>query len=428
MGDGSVPDGWRKVPFSSLVEVNPRRRLRPGVPASYVDMASVREQARGIIGTAVREFSGSGSRFQKGDTLFARITPCAENRKIAFVDFLVDGAVGFGSTEFIVLGPRPMFADPRFVYYLASWDPIVELAVSRMTGTSGRQRVPEYVFREELYVLAPPLPEQCGIAEILSAVDDAIERTEAVIEQVRRVKQGLAQQLLTRGLPGRHTGYKQSEVGEVPACWELVRLAEVAEDLRYGTSAKCFTDQLGPPVLRIPNVVTGDIDTSDLRYVSLPGEEEERLALRDGDLLVVRTNGNPALCGRSCVFRGLSGRWLYASYLIRIRLRQEAALPDYVHLYLNSEWGREELRGHVRTSAGNYNVSARGLASVRIPTPSMAEQRDMMASLATLDERLGRESHALAELRSLKSALMHVLLTGQVRVRVQDPAPAEAAP
>lgn len=402
------------VPFSSLVEVNPRRRLRPGVPACYVDMASVREQVRGIIGTAEREFSGGGSRFQKGDTLFARITPCAENRKIAFVDFLADGAVGFGSTEFIVLGPRPMLADPRFVYYLASWDPIVELAVSRMTGTSGRQRVPEYVFREELHVLAPPLAEQRKIAEILSSMDEAIENTEAVIEQVRRVKQGLAQELLTHGLPGRHTDFKQTEVGEIPACWEVVRVGNVAdinpENLSQTTPPDLELRYIDISAVTEPGVIGG---TNVFAFKDAPSRA--RRLVREGDVLV--STVRPYLRAFARV-RSAQPNLVCSTGFAVLRTR-EGMDGEFIYQWVLT--GRFANFLHARTVGSNYPAaSASDVADFPIPRPCVEEQTAISSVLAAMDARVEAERGAAERLRAAKSALMHVLLTGQVRVRVED--------
>lgn len=417
MPDGAVPDGWRRVAFSALAEVNPRRPLRPGVPALYVDMASVREQARGVAQVGQRLFNGSGSRFQRGDTLFARITPCAENRKIAFVDCLADGAVGFGSTEFIVLGPRPMFADPKFVYYLATWDPVVELAVSRMTGTSGRQRVPEYVFREELHVLAPPLPEQRRIAEVLSSVDDAIERTEAVIEQVRRVKQGLAQQLLTRGLPGRHTHYKQTEVGEIPACWEVVRLGEVVqinpEMLSDRTAPDYEFQYIDISAVAEPGVIA---ETRALSFGEAPSRA--RRVVRAGDVLV--STVRPYLRAFARVRSAPANLVCSTGFAV---LRARSGIDgEFIYQWVLTERFVDFLTA--RTVGSNYPaVGPSDVAEFRIPQPPAEEQAAIGRVLAAMDDRIETERQAVQRLRTAKSALMHVLLTGQVRVKVPAQTP-----
>jgi type I restriction enzyme S subunit len=136
---GEIPEGWGVAPLTEIVDVNPTRSLHKGQIAPYLDMANM--PTRGHVPTDVvnREF-GSGMRFVNGDTLLARITPCLENGKTAFVDFLGEGQVGWGSTEYIVLRPKPPLPE-EYAYCLARSDVFREFVIQSMTGTSGRQRV-----------------------------------------------------------------------------------------------------------------------------------------------------------------------------------------------------------------------------------------------------------------------------------------------
>jgi type I restriction enzyme S subunit len=137
---GEIPEGWEVSPLSEVINVNPRRSLRKGEVAPYLDMASMPTRGHTPRAVVDRPF-GSGMRFMNGDTLVARITPCLENGKTAFVDFLQEGDVGWGSTEFIVLRPKPPLP-PEFAYCLARSGEFREFVIQRMTGSSGRQRVP----------------------------------------------------------------------------------------------------------------------------------------------------------------------------------------------------------------------------------------------------------------------------------------------
>lgn len=137
---GPIPKGWRVLPLPEAIEVNPARRLPKGTSAPYLDMKNMPTHGHRSVDWCQREFK-SGTRFVQGDTLLARITPCLENGKTAFVDFLTDGEVGWGSTEYIVLRPKPPLPPP-FAYYLARYDEFRSHAIQNMTGTSGRQRVP----------------------------------------------------------------------------------------------------------------------------------------------------------------------------------------------------------------------------------------------------------------------------------------------
>jgi len=137
---GKIPRGWKVLPLSDAMEVNPPRPLRKGEVAPYLDMANMPTQGPAPDIVINRPFN-SGMRFINGDTLVARITPCLENGKTAFVDFLNKGQVGWGSTEYIVLHPKPPLPD-EYAYCLARSDDFREFAIQSMTGSSGRQRVP----------------------------------------------------------------------------------------------------------------------------------------------------------------------------------------------------------------------------------------------------------------------------------------------
>jgi len=154
-GLGPIPSGWSAKSLPEAIEVNPRRLLKPGAIAPYLDMKNLPTQGLSAEEVIDREFT-SGTKFQNGDTLLARITPCLENGKTGYVDFLKDGQIGWGSTEYIIFAPkRPL--PPQFGYLLARSDALRSHAIQNMTGTSGRQRVPSECF--DTFWLAVPSPE-----------------------------------------------------------------------------------------------------------------------------------------------------------------------------------------------------------------------------------------------------------------------------
>ena len=128
--------------------------------------------------TEQAEFTG-GSKFCNGDTIMARITPCLENGKTAFVDVLEDGEVAFGSTEFIVMRARAGVGDPQFVYYLAISPEFRNVAIKSMVGSSGRQRVQQSVLGE-LELTVPPLEEQEAIGYFLAILDQKIALNDGI--------------------------------------------------------------------------------------------------------------------------------------------------------------------------------------------------------------------------------------------------------
>jgi type I restriction enzyme S subunit len=136
---GEIPEGWGNVPASQLIDFNPGEPLRKGSDAPYIEMAALPTSGCWPEPPVARPF-GSGMRFRNGDTLLARITPCLENGKTAFVQCLPDNSVGWGSTEYIVMRPKAPVPS-EFGYLLARDAAFREQAIRSMTGTSGRQRV-----------------------------------------------------------------------------------------------------------------------------------------------------------------------------------------------------------------------------------------------------------------------------------------------
>ena len=199
--------------------------------------------------------------------------------------------------------------------------------------------------QRNLLILLPPLPEQRAIAAVLDSIDDAIEGAEAVIAATDQLRDCLLHDLLTRGLPGQHTEWRDiSGLGTIPADWEVVRLGDVVPKFEYGTSVKCSSEPAGMPILRIPNIALGQLNLRDLKYADLGPKESASLQLNTGDILLVRTNGNPDICGQCWVSDGLEGRWGYASYLVRGRADRSVVNPWFVGHFLKSEVGRRLLR------------------------------------------------------------------------------------
>ncbi len=149
---GLIPEGWAVVRVTDAVAVNPKTKVEKAGEKAFVPMGSL-STASMLIGEIERRPGNSGSKFQNGDTLFARITPCLENGKTGFVQFLPTGSdVAFGSTEFIVLRSRTLC--PEFVYLLARSQEFRDHAMKSMSGATGRQRVQEKCFDE--FFLAHP--------------------------------------------------------------------------------------------------------------------------------------------------------------------------------------------------------------------------------------------------------------------------------
>ena len=244
---------WQNMPFSEAVSINPKVRLKKGKTYPFVDMAAVNSDARCAYMSEEREFKGGGSRFQSGDTLLARITPCLENGKIARY-CATDGAVAHGSTEFIVIRGRDNVSTTAYAYYLTTWEGVRGYAISQMTGTSGRQRVPTASL-DHLEVPLPPFSAQLAIGDILGTLDDKIELNRQMnhtLEAMARaifkvwfvdfepVKAKAAGATSFRGmpqavfdqLPDRLT---DTELGPVPEGWDYIPIGELVDVIGGGT-------------------------------------------------------------------------------------------------------------------------------------------------------------------------------------------------
>ncbi|WP_416863977.1 restriction endonuclease subunit S [Helicobacter ganmani] len=164
---------WKRVKLGEVAEINPLESIKKNTLAKKVSMDNLEPFNKKIYSFSMESFKG-GSKFKNGDTLLARITPCLENGKTAFVDFLENNEIAFGSTEFIILREKENISDKHFLYYLARSENFRETAIKSMTGSSGRERVQIEVIRDYEFSL-PPLETQHKIAEILSSLDDKID-------------------------------------------------------------------------------------------------------------------------------------------------------------------------------------------------------------------------------------------------------------
>jgi len=192
---GEIPEGWRVVELEQVIEINPPRVLRRGQCAPYLDMASMPTRGHVPLRVVERPYT-YGTHFTNGDTLLARITPCLENGKTAFVDFLAPNEVGWGSTEFIVLRPKPPLP-AEFGYCLARDPDFREFAIQSMTGTSGRQRVqPEALAR---YLLVVPSD---GVAKAFGALVEPWFRKASASERESRTLAALRDALLPKLIRG----------------------------------------------------------------------------------------------------------------------------------------------------------------------------------------------------------------------------------
>ena len=419
-GGTRLPDGWRVARLGDVTDVNPKRpRLNAAddTQVSFLPMAAVGEQLSGVIEQQERPFREVASGytyFEDGDVIFAKITPCLQNGKHALLDHLSYG-FGFGSTEFHVVRSDSQL-DPRHLFRALTQPHNIRECVNSFTGTAGQQRVQPEVLKS-LPILLPPLAEQQAIAAVLDSIDEAIERTEAVIAATERLRDALLHELLTRGVPGLHSEWKEAPgIGTIPACWDVVRLGEVVESTTYGTNAPL--DGFGStPVLRMSNLQNGQIGLSDVRRADLSEKELLDLNLVNGDILFNRTNSLD-LVGKVAIVRELPQPISFASYLVRLRTHKNRANPFWLAALLWSPSCRSRIRHFATPGVSQANINPTSLKSLTIPLPSLSEQQAIAEALDGVDEAIEQARRERDGLQLLKASAADALLTGRLRIRI----------
>ncbi len=261
-------------------------------------------------------------------------------------------------------------------------------------------------------------PEQAKIAEILSTVDRAIEQTEALIAKQQRIKTGLMQDLLTRGIDEHGNlrteqthKFKNSPLGRIPVEWEVERLDDLLIEKRYGISTSLNEEPIGIPVLRMNNLVNGEVDFTDLKYSDR--KDARNLTLDDGDVLFNRTNSIDYV-GRTGIYRHPDQPVSFASYLVRLVPDQEKLHHEYLNLWLNNGVNQIRVKQFATIGVQQANVNPTNLGTLSISLPkAIIEQEQIIAALSTARKSIRAIDENLQKLRSLKTALMQDLLSGK---------------
>ncbi|MGB4781900.1 restriction endonuclease subunit S [Candidatus Methylomirabilis sp.] len=305
--------------------------------------------------------------------------------------------------------------NPHFIYYSFHSNR------SRLEQAADKTTVPilNKTNFENFEIAVPPLAEQHKIASVLGLVQRALEQQERLIALTTELKKTLLHKLFAEGLRGEPQ--KQTDIGSVPESWDVATLEDIAVAFDYGTSVKCEHGKAGAPVLRIPNVLGGSIDLSDLKHGQPKRSELEQLRLQDGDLLFVRTNGVLENAGRCALYRGELEGCYFASYLIRVRVDSSKVLPAFVNEYARTERGRSFLSGRaIRTADGKFNINSGTLKRVLLPLPGLDEQKEFVRQLDLVERKFTLHESKRSALSNLFRTLLHQLMTAQIRVHAFD--------
>lgn len=390
---------WPVMAFSEAVEINPKRPLPKIGNVPFLEMAALPLYGAPVEVVDKRPVASGGARFKAGDTLFARITPCAENGKLGFVTTVANGETAQGSTEFIVMGARDNLTLPEYVRWLSCWSFVRNQAIGLMEGTSGRQRIPAWAF-DEIEVPIPPLAEQRRIAEVLRSVDEAIAAQTGLCSRLRQMADDLADELFGHEI----SNCEDSLIAYGDAC-ETVQVGIVIRPASY------YVEDGGVPALRSTNIKRNEIDFSALVQLSQEGHQINRKSsLRAGDVVTIRT-GEP---GKTAVVPNHAPSPLNCIDIIFSRPKPK--LRSYFAAYfINSGTARRQIKA-MQGGLAQQHFNVGEMKKLKLPVPDLAKQDRVVAVLDAAWHMVSTEEAQLATLKSTKVAIMSDLLSGRVRV------------
>jgi len=419
-----VPEGWRRVRLGTVAEVrsgvtkNTKKQLSDPIEVPYLRVANVQDgyldldemKVIGIerrdlprfrlnAGDVVMNEGGDIDKLGRGAVWNGQIDPCVHQNHVFSVRCRTDSLI----PAFLAAAAESQIGK---TYFMEVGKQTTNLACINKT------------LLREFPLFLPPLPEQKKIAAVLSTVDEAIQATQAVIEQTRKVKEGLLQELLTRGIG--HTRFKQSPLGKIPGGWAVRRLGTCLRAIEAGWSPSC-PDQIPAPgtwgVLKVSAVTGGVFKPQESKQ--LPQEMDPRPAVEvcEGDVLCVRANGNPDLVGVTVrVPVAPRARLMLSDKTLRLVPVPAALDRGFLAHAMSSEAIRGQVQESFSGSSGQKNISQSTIRSLRVALPPLAEQLRITAILTGADSSASEAEKRVRQLQQVKAGLLQDLLTGKVRV------------
>ena len=280
-----------------------------------------------------------------------------------------EGAIG---STICALTPKNNIESNYLYYFLLEKYPIVN---SKGRGVGIPHVDPTFFWDMEVPIPSPK--EQKQIAEKLDKFFDQIETIKEASNKIPELLKNFRQQVLTYAVTGKL----------IESTPEPRMLGELIDELKYGTSKKADYDIEGFPVLRIPNINNGEIDSSDLKYVPLDDKEYNQLSLQEGDILVIRSNGSLSIVGQCAIVRKECENWVYAGYLIRIRCTHEL-LPEYLNYIFQSYQVRKQIVEKSHSMSGVNNFSADKIKQLEIAWYPVEVQKQIVDRLNSIFGKL----------------------------------------
>jgi len=201
------------------------------------------------------------------------------------------------------------------------------------------------------------------------------------------------------------------------------------KEIRYGTSKKCIYDDSLIPVLRIPNVKGRFIDLTDMKYAEFTEKEIEKLSLRKGDILIVRSNGSVDLVGKAVEVTKREAGYLFAGYLIRLRFDSKILSPGFLQIILSSPMVRHIIEVNARSTSGVHNINSKELAAIKFLKPAIEEQKEVTQRVAKLmkfaDSVESRLQRSRKVMDSLIVSILQKAFSGKLLLQDENDEPAE---
>jgi type I restriction enzyme, S subunit len=384
MNNKYLKPGWRWVKFGDVVRLSKAKSKDPladgierYVGLEHLAPGDLRIRSWGSVADGVT-FT---SLFQPGQVLFGKRR--AYQRKVAVADFS-----GVCSGDIYVLETKDeKVLLPALLPFICQTDAFFEHAVGTSAGSLSPRT--NWTSLADFEFALPSVTEQAALIDVLLAAEATIEEQVKAVDIVSVTRSALVEDILAKNYDAK----------------AAKPLGKYLTELSYGSSSRSSYEGKGYPILRIPNVLRGRVDYTDLQYLELTNTEYERLALRKDDVLLVRTNGNPQYVGRSVVIDRLNEKTVYASYLIRIRCDVDELRAAFLAEFLNAPSTRQRLRGEVKSSAGNYNINIVGIKKQPICAPSVTVQDELLLQLTEIDRAIEALVTRVAASKLIKNQL-----------------------
>ncbi len=417
-------EGWKEVKLGEIIHFNPKLALKKGTFAKKVAMQGLTPFERKISEWSVEEFN-SGTRFENGDTLLARITPCLENGKTAYVNILDQGEVAFGSTEFIVMRPIEGISDGKFIYYLAISPKFRGIAIQSMTGSSGRQRVQLDTLKNNTFSV-PSLKEQEKIAQILSSIDDKIELNHQINNDLEEMAQAIFKSWFVDFEPFRDGEFVDSELGPIPKGWEAKNFGSLVETLIGGDWGKSEPEKNHNQQVYcirgadIPEINLGRDGKVPIRYI-LKKNLQKKIS-GEGDLIVEISGGSPtqstgrvAIVTRALIER-FSNKLICTNFCRLIRPKNDK-FSYFIYYYWKYLYAKDVFFIYENGTTGIKNLDISGfLKTFKIivpPEEKIQEFNGLIKDKLSFIQKNGEENQILSNLRD---TLLPKLMSGEIRV------------